>query len=100
MEATFDLRNARELDARSNDGIEVRLLWDPPTNCVGVEVVDSRSGERFALAVDAADAIDAFHHPFGYAARSDAVCASPAAFAAKIDQEGPLSLRDQRSGRR
>jgi hypothetical protein len=68
MQPTFDLSAAKELDARANDGVEVRLLWDPPSDHVAVEVVDSRSGEHFALAIDAEDALDAFRHPFAYAA--------------------------------
>jgi hypothetical protein len=71
MQPTFDLTAAKELDARATDGVDVRLLWHPPTNGVAVEVIDSRSGEQFALAIDGTDALDAFHHPFAYAA-SDA----------------------------
>jgi hypothetical protein len=57
----------RELDHRTTDGIDVRLLWNPSTNGVTVSVLDGRSGELFELAVAAADALDAFHHPFAYA---------------------------------
>jgi hypothetical protein len=34
-----------------------------------VAVEDERSGESFELAVDGADALSAFHHPFAYAYR-------------------------------
>jgi hypothetical protein len=68
MEPTFDPTAAREVDARATDGVEVRLLWDPATDRVAVEVNDSRSGEQFAIPVAGADALDAFHHPFAYAA--------------------------------
>lgn len=95
MEANFDLTSASELDARTNDGVEVRLLWHPASDRIAVEVVDSRRGEHFALAVQAADALDAFHHPFAYAAREDF---SPAALAepeaAEIDRQH-FSLRSQ-----
>ena len=73
MTIDFDLASTRELEARTNDGVEVRLLWHPSSNCVAVEVVDSRTGEQFALAVHAADALDAFHHPFAYAARDESL---------------------------
>jgi hypothetical protein len=68
VEPTFDLTTARELDARAQDGVEVRLFWHPASDRVAVEVVDSRSGEQFALAAEGADALDAFQHPFAYAA--------------------------------
>lgn len=57
----------RELDWRTNDGIDVRLLWDPVTNQVSVAVTDERLGGSFELEVDGADALDAFHHPYAYA---------------------------------
>ena len=58
----------RELDRRTGDGIEVRLLWHPNTNRVSVAVEDSRRGESFQLEVDGDQALDAFHHPYAYAA--------------------------------
>ncbi len=57
----------RELDSRTNDGLEVRLLWDPLTGRVWVDVDDAHSQESFAFPVAAADARGAFHHPFAYA---------------------------------
>ncbi len=54
----------RELDRRSGDGIDVRLLLDPDTNRVVVAVVDQRG--RFRMTVDASDALDAFRHPYAY----------------------------------
>lgn len=56
----------RELDHRSSDGIDVRLLWDSQTDLVFLVVEDERSGELFELEIRAADALDAFHHPYGY----------------------------------
>jgi len=61
---------ARELDRRSNNGIDVALLWDPHTNRVFVAVEEER-GDSFGIDVDAADALDAFHHPYAYANRDD-----------------------------
>jgi hypothetical protein len=59
----------RELDRRINDGFDVRLLWEPETNCVFVTVDHQRSGDALTLAVDPADALEAFHHPFAYAGK-------------------------------
>jgi hypothetical protein len=59
----------RELDHRSNDGIDIQLLWRPSDDRVVVMVVDERSGENFALEVREGEAaMDVFRHPFAYAA--------------------------------
>jgi hypothetical protein len=59
----------RELDSRTGDGLEVRLLWRPHDETVLVAVADSRSGETFAIEVrEGDDALHVFHHPFAYAA--------------------------------
>jgi hypothetical protein len=60
--------NARELAARSNDGVQVLLLWHPDDNAVTVSVEDARIGDRFQIAVAPDRALDAFHHPYAYAA--------------------------------
>jgi hypothetical protein len=59
----------RELDHRYNEGIDVRLLWNPATNRVTVSVQDERLGESIVLDADGADALDAFHHPYAYTRR-------------------------------
>jgi hypothetical protein len=59
----------RELDRRTNDGIDVRLLWNSQTNRVSVAVEDERCRESLQFEVDAADALVAFHHPYAYAKR-------------------------------
>jgi hypothetical protein len=61
------LTTVRELDRRTNDGLDVKLLWDSATDRVYVAVEDHRHGDAFELEVDPADALDAFHHPFAYA---------------------------------
>jgi hypothetical protein len=63
---TIDVR--RELAHRRNDGIEVFLFWSPTADRVTVEVFDARRGEDFEFDVDGRDALDAFHHPYAYAA--------------------------------
>jgi hypothetical protein len=58
----------RELAARDSDGIHVLLLWHPRENALTVAVEDARVGDRFRLAVAPDRALDAFYHPFAYAA--------------------------------
>ena len=60
----------RELHHRSGDGIEVTLLWNTRTSEVFV-AVDERDGGRFEFAVHPAEALEAFHHPYAYAACDD-----------------------------
>jgi len=57
----------RELDSRSGDGLDIRLLWDPDDSLT-VTVADARSEEFFVIPVAAADAREAFNHPFAFAA--------------------------------
>jgi len=72
----------RELDRRTGDGLEIRLLWRPQDETVLVAVADARSGESFAIEVrDGERALDVFHHPFAYA-ESRPKLAAPAAYAA------------------
>jgi hypothetical protein len=61
-------RHSRELAARESDGLEVVLLWHPRENALTVSVEDARVGDRFELAVTPERALDAFYHPFAYAA--------------------------------
>ena len=62
----------RELDHRSNDGIDVRLLWDPATDRVLVAVADAKTGAEFTVPVRGDQrAYDVFHHPYAYAPDSD-----------------------------
>jgi hypothetical protein len=56
----------RELDHRTNDDIDVTLFWNSQTNHVSVAVEDRRTEESFELQIRATDALDAFHHPYGY----------------------------------
>jgi hypothetical protein len=58
----------RELDYRTNNGLEVVLQWDCRSRNLTVEVHDAVSGDEFTFPVDAAHALDAFRHPFAYAA--------------------------------
>jgi len=58
----------RELAARESDGIQVLLLWHPDEDALTVSVEDARLGDRFHIAVARDQALDAFYHPFAYAA--------------------------------
>jgi hypothetical protein len=60
----------RELDRRTGDGIEVRLLWCQNDGHVAVAVTDTKTGEAFELPVrEGEHALEVFHHPYAYAAR-------------------------------
>ena len=58
-----------ELAHRTSDGIDVYLFWNQPSSRVTVRVFDERTNAGFELEVDSSDALDAFNHPFAYAAR-------------------------------
>jgi len=58
----------RELAARESDGLHVLLLWHPDEDAVTVSVEDERAGDRFQISVARDRALDAFYHPFAYAA--------------------------------
>ena len=59
----------RELDHRTNDGIDVRLLWDPAADRALVQVTDAKADVEFEVTVRPGErALDVFHHPYAYAA--------------------------------
>ena len=58
----------KELAYRLNDGIEVSLLWDTRTNHLIVRVGDQKAGDSFRFVVESDRALDAFEHPYAYAA--------------------------------
>ena len=60
--------HTRELAARQSQGIHVLLLWHPRDNALTVSVEDAVAGRSFQLAVAPDSALDAFYHPFAYAA--------------------------------
>ena len=61
-------KQTRELDYRAGDGLEVKLLWSPLTNRLSLKVFDSKTGDDFEFEVSSDEAVDAFHHPYAYAA--------------------------------
>jgi hypothetical protein len=62
----------RELAHRTSEGIDVTLFWSAPANRVSVEVFDSHSNETLEFEVEGGAALDAFNHPYAYAATPDA----------------------------
>ena len=60
--------DALELDHRAGDGLEVWLLWTPSTERLCVVVHDETLDETFEVEVEHGDALDAFRHPYAYAA--------------------------------
>jgi hypothetical protein len=58
----------RELAHRTSDGIEIALFWSKPSNQVTIAVLDTRSDEALEFDVEGSAALDAFNHPYAYAA--------------------------------
>jgi hypothetical protein len=68
---TTTIARRTELAHRTSDGIDVYLFWHEPTSRVTVGVSDTRTDDSFELEVDGRHALDAFNHPYAYAARTD-----------------------------
>ena len=66
--ATSAATGRRELARRTGNGIEVTLFWTESTNTVAIAVLDTHSGEELEFEVDGTRALDAFNHPYAYAA--------------------------------
>jgi hypothetical protein len=63
-----ELTERRELAHRTNDGFDVTLFWSKASNRVTIAVFHARSATALEFEVDGADALDAFNHPYAYAA--------------------------------
>jgi hypothetical protein len=72
----------RELDQRSVEGLTVTLSWSERTGSVYVSVEDRTTNRDFRLAVDPADALEAFRHPYGYRRRRGAAAPRAATWGA------------------
>lgn len=59
----------RELAQRAAEGIEVTLYWNESENSIALEVLDSGTDSVLEFAVARDRALDAFYHPYAYAAR-------------------------------
>ena len=57
-----------ELASRTSNGLEVTLLWQRDHDDVHVRVIDARTDEAFELTVARENALEAFYHPYAYAA--------------------------------
>jgi hypothetical protein len=68
---TTTVTRRTELAHRTSDGIDVYLFWNESTGRVIVAVLDARTDDSFELEVDGRHALDAFNHPYAYAARTD-----------------------------
>jgi hypothetical protein len=62
-------QEALELNHRENAGVIVSLLWRKASDIISVAVHDEATNEEFELSVPPEAALDAFYHPFAYAAR-------------------------------
>ena len=60
----------QELDRRTGDGLDIRLMWSKHDGRVHVEVTDARTGDAFTVEVRQGEsAAKVFQHPFAYAGR-------------------------------
>jgi hypothetical protein len=58
-----------DLAHRRSNGIDVVLWWSPEDDSVAVEVLHLATDASFEIAVERSRALEAFYHPFAYAAR-------------------------------
>jgi hypothetical protein len=65
---TTSFTDRRGLAHRTSDGIEVTLFWSELSGQVTVAVLDTPSDEALEFDVDGSAALDAFNHPYAYAA--------------------------------
>jgi hypothetical protein len=83
MSATVvNLDDYRELAHRSSDGIDVTLFWSFKSDDITVEVVDRGMDNVFYLPVGRDRALDAFDHPYAYAAGQGVEYQAPELYAA------------------
>jgi hypothetical protein len=57
-----------ELASRTSNGLEVTLLWQRDNDDVHLRVIDVRTDEAFEVTVAGEKALEAFYHPYAYAA--------------------------------
>ncbi len=62
---------ARELAQRMSGTVEVLLFWHSESDRVELAVRDLATGASFHIDVAPGNAIDAFYHPYAYAARRE-----------------------------
>jgi hypothetical protein len=64
-------RGPRELAHRSNDGLDVTLLWHPARDELTVCASDYRTGVRFEVRPEHHQALEVYYHPYCYVTSSD-----------------------------
>ena len=77
MQTDGNLPGLYELDQRSGNGFEVTLLWSRSTGSVFVCVEDEQTDVGFHFAVDPAEALEAFRHPYAYSRRGYSALQEP-----------------------
>ena len=68
MSASRQHETWSELAVRENDGLAVSLFWSEATGRTRVVVVDQMFEAELHVEVPPACALDAYHHPYAYAA--------------------------------
>lgn len=69
LDTITDETPRRELAHRTADGIEVTLFWCRCHDTIAVQVSDRGADNLFELVVAREHALDAFYHPYAYAAQ-------------------------------
>jgi hypothetical protein len=62
----------RELAHRVTGGLEITLYWNPHDDSTTIEVHQMSTAETIAFPVRAAQALEAFNHPFAHLAQQEA----------------------------
>jgi hypothetical protein len=73
------METLRELDRWRASGLKLTLFWDSGTDRLTTSVQDASTSDGIKLEVDPAHALDAFRHPYAYAAGLCVSHAPPAA---------------------
>jgi hypothetical protein len=66
--STTAINDWKELASRESDGLVVSIFWSRAADHVTLAVADRNLDEEFHVNVAGAHALDAFYHPFAYAA--------------------------------
>jgi hypothetical protein len=65
---TTAINDWKELASRERDGLVVSLFWSRAADQLTLAVADRNLDEEFNVNLAGAHALDAFYHPFAYAA--------------------------------
>jgi hypothetical protein len=67
----------RELAQRRTGSVEILLIWHPISNNVELRIHDTSQKEESGFRVPPGEAMEAFRHPYAYAARREYSAALP-----------------------